>query len=340
MSSEAAFDGGPAGRAASRALAAAIIGVERLETSAAFYRDVVGLEPGPIVSLEGAAFEAHWRLPRGARARAQCFSQRDVAVGRVALIEFEAPARRRVRRDGEYTIRGLWNLNFYVDDIRATCRELAGRGYRLWSEPVGYEVSARSGAPVEALFDGPDGLAINLVELTGGPDTVIGRVRAAVDAVGHTRTGWTAVSTTSHSVADADAAARFYRDVAGLDVLMDDVLDKPETNHFLRRPADARTRAVFVAGPHPFGKVALSQALNYAVPDHVVDAVAPNVGYLAQSFVVADLGSALAAAAACGAPAFSEPVTCDPWGCGAPALAAIRRVPGSGALVQLVEAAR
>ncbi len=144
-------------------LAAAVIGVERLEASLGFYRDVVGLEPTAERELRGEAFCAHWQLPAGTSARAVVLGMPGVAVGRVVLIEFAAAWRRRVRQAGEFTLRGLWNLNFYVADIRRTCTELAAAGFMLWSDPVEYEVDASSGSPIEALFDGPDGVAINLV---------------------------------------------------------------------------------------------------------------------------------------------------------------------------------
>ena len=319
------------------ALSAAIVGVENLDSSAAFYRDIVGLEASPIGHLEGAAFAQHWALPAAATARAQVFSMPGVDVGRVVLLEFAAPQRVQVRRPGETTIRGLWNLNFYVSDIRSTCRDLAALGFQLWSDPVSYEVSGKSGHPTEALFEGPDGVVINLVELNGSPDTVIGRVRAAADRVGRTRTGWSAVATTSHSVGNVDAAIAFYREVVGLQVLMDEVLAKSETNHFLKRPANGRTRAVFMAADHPFGKIALSHNLNYDVPDHVGDARAPNIGYLAQSFRVAQLDAAVARAIATGASIESARLTVDAWGTGSPAPAVLLRNPGSGALMQLVQ---
>jgi catechol 2,3-dioxygenase-like lactoylglutathione lyase family enzyme len=261
-----------------------------------------------------------------------------VAHAAVVLLEFAAQQRERIRRPGEYTVRGHWNLNFYVRDIRAVARDLAARGLEFWSEPVGYEVSAASGAPIEVLFEGPDGVVINLVQLAGGADTVIGRVRAAVEQVGYTSTGWSAVATTSHSTADATAAQRFYTESFGLATLMDEILDKPETNHFLRRPAQARTRAVFLAGAHPYGKIALSQNLNYTVPDHVAIARAPHIGYLAQSFTTRDLAATAARALAAGASPFSDPALVDARAQGSECVAQMLRVPASGALVQLVEA--
>jgi catechol 2,3-dioxygenase-like lactoylglutathione lyase family enzyme len=162
-------------------------------------------------------------------------------------------------------------------------------------------------------------------------------MRIEVERYGRTATGWTAIATTSHSVRDADAALAFYARVLGSRVLMDEVLDKSATNRFLRRPETGRTRAVFLAGDHFFGKVALSQSLNYPVPDHVDEACAPNVGYLAQSFLVPDLSAAWGRALEAGALGFSAPLEVDPWGEGRARPAAVVRRPGSGALIQLVQ---
>jgi catechol 2,3-dioxygenase-like lactoylglutathione lyase family enzyme len=257
-------------------------------------------------------------------------------VGRVLALAFDARERVTVPEAGDRTYRGLWNLNFYVDDIRATTRELKARGFVFWSEPVGYEVSAKAGAPVEVLFDGPDGLAINLVELTGDETSTIGQLRLEVAKLGKTRTGFTQVSTTSHSVIDRDKAHAFYTRVLGMQTRIDDILDKPETNHFLGRPKGARTRATFVAGAHQFGKIALSHPLNYTVPDKVALAVPPNIGYLAQSFRVDSLDQALVACREIGAATFSAPEALEIPGLG-PVRATIVRNPGSGALMHLFE---
>jgi catechol 2,3-dioxygenase-like lactoylglutathione lyase family enzyme len=197
-------------------------------------------------------------------------------------------------------------------------------------------VSAEAGSPVEVLFDGPDNLAINLVELTGGPNSTIGKLRAAVDTLGKSATGFTQVSTTSHSIIDHPKALAFYEKVLGMTQHIDAILGKPETNHFLNRPRDGQTRATFMAGAHQFGKVALSYPLNYTVPDRTPLAVPPNIGYLAQGFAVPSLAKALEMCALVGAHSFSAPVEIDIPGIGRTS-AAIVRNPGSGALMQLFE---
>lgn len=317
-------------------LSIAVLGVSSLQDAKTFYGDIIGLDASDSSVLSGPGFETHWALPLGSTAEAIMFSAGDSLVGRVLAIQFHASDRLKIPQPGDRTYRGLWNLNFYVDDIRATTKDLQAKGYTFWSEPVGYEVSAAAGQPVEVLFDGPDDLAINLVELTGDESTAIGKLRLEVEAKGKTKTGFTAVSTTSHSIIDHEKALAFYERVLGLQVIIDDVLDKPETNHFLDRPKEAQTRATFVSADHPFGKIALSHPLNYAAPSKGDTQVPPNIGYLAQGFLVPDLEVALAICAEIGAELFSDPADIMLPGVGT-RFAAVVRNPGSGALMELIE---
>lgn len=317
-------------------LSIAILSVSSLETAKAFYGDLIGMDVCPRQSLGGRAFESHWALPEGSTAEAMLFSVEDSKAGRVLAIEFDARDRKTIPQAGDRTYRGLWNLNFYVDDILTVTKTLKAKGHTFWSEPVGYEVSAAAGQPVEVLFDGPDGLAINLVELTGDETTVIGRLRKEVEEEGKTRNGFTPVATTSHSIVDYDKALSFYQHVLGLSVMIDDVLDKPETNQFLDRPVGAKTRATFMTSSHPFGKIVLSHPLNYEVPNKIDLAEAPNIGYLAQSFLVPDLEAALQTSEGIGAELYSLPVDITLPGVGL-RTAAIVRNPGSGALMELIE---
>jgi catechol 2,3-dioxygenase-like lactoylglutathione lyase family enzyme len=317
-------------------LAAAILGVSSLDTALGFYRDVIGLDATDVVTWSGDVFEKHFALPQGASAKAVMFGLKDSPVGRVLALQFTAKDRKTIPAKGDRTYRGLWNLNFYVNDIRATTKVLQAKGYDFWSEPVGYEVSAKAGTPVEVLFDGPDGLAINLVELTGGPETTIGKLKSEVDALGKSTKGFSQVATTSHSIIHRDKALAFYTRVLGMEVRIDDILGKPETNYFLGRPPDAKTRATFVAGSHQFGKVALSHPENYTAPNKVPLAVPPNIGYLAQSFRVPSILRAQDACNAIGAEIFSPMMEIEIPGLGLTA-AMIVRNPGSGALMHLFE---
>ncbi len=317
-------------------LAMAILSVSSLDEALGFYRDVIGLDATSTKIWAGADFEHHWQVPPGSKAETVFLSAAGSPVGTIMLLEFDAPDRAWVKQQGDRAYRGLWNLNFYVDDIHAATKGLQAKGYEFWSEPVGYEVDGSSGQPIEVLFDGPDGLAINLVQLTGNSQTTIGSLKGESDALPQTRTGFSSVATTSHSIIDAESALAFYQQVCGMEVIIDAVLDKPETNHFLNRPTDARTRAIFVKGNHPYGKVALSHPLNYEAPNRVPLAVPPNIGYVAQSFYVPDIEDANATCVRLNAERFSELVSLDiPFVGTRPAM--IVRNPGSGALMQLIE---
>ena len=313
-------------------LSFAFVSVASLEKSLAFYRDRIGLAASRIAVLP--ALDAGFDAGPGCAARAALCEEPGTTAGRILLVEFAATGRDRVRLPGDRTTRGLWNLNFYVDDIRAVSRRLQADGFEFWSDPVTYRIGEAAGVATEVVFEAPDAVAINLVEPAGGPDTFTGRVRAEVARHGKTPTGFTPVATTAHCVQDLAAAAAFYRDVLGMRVVLDEILGKPETNHFLARPADARSHTMFFAGAHFFGKVALNEPQNFAVPERVARARAPAIGYLAQGFVVPDLTRA---------EALLDPARCRrlAWA-GVPGLrdgpVLQVTIPGSGALALLVEA--
>jgi catechol 2,3-dioxygenase-like lactoylglutathione lyase family enzyme len=273
-------------------LAFALISVASIEASLRFYRDRLGLAASEVVERD--------RVPAGfvdgttRAARLAMCGEPGTDAGRVLLVEFAGGPAPTVRQAGDRTTRGLWNLNFYVDDIHASTRELRAAGFEFWSDPVTYRVGDAAGIATEVVFEGPDGVAINLVQPQGGPDTFTGRVLAEVRRHGKTATGFTPVATTAHCVRDLAAASAFYRDVLGMRVVLDEYLGRPETNRFLARPADARTHTMFVAGAHFYGKVALNEPQNFAVPERAEDGRAPRVGYLAQGFAVPDLDRAAA----------------------------------------------
>lgn len=289
-------------------LAVAVVGSRDLAASMRFYVDVIGLDAGPETAWSGPAFERLWGLAAGARARCRLLSAGASPVGRILLVEFDlaslpAGAAREaiaLRQDSQGF--GLANLNFYDADIRATTARLRAAGYTFWSEPTQHSLTAGVGNPIEVVFDGPDGVAINLVELTStDPNTRIGQMRAYVERHGRTRTGFTPVVTTSHVVRSIPRARAFYERVLKMGALIDEVMSADRVNLFLRLPPGARTHITFMQGNHMFGKIALGEPLNYADACHdlVPRAHAPNLGYLAQAFELATPTEFEAAERAC-----------------------------------------
>lgn len=315
---------------------AVVIGARDLEASIGFYKDVVGFDVIGTDVAKGESFEAHWRLPAGSEAKVAMLESNGLPVGRIHLMEFDAPSRQDIWTVHGFMAFGLCNVNFYTPDIKKAARYLADNGCTLWSEPKHYELQSDIGAPTEVVLSGYDTVPINLVELsTGDPGTTIGDMRAYVDSVGYNPKGFSPVVTTAHIVRDLDRATEFYQRVLGMGVLFDDELATEDTNEFLGLPRDARTRIRFLQGNHMFGKVALSYPVNYDCIDLTDVARPPNIGYIAQQFTVDDLDKALAAAEDLGCEIYSGVTDISVPGLGN-ARSFIVRNPASGSLQEIV----
>jgi len=314
-----------------------VIGVGSLDASLKFYAGTLGLGIGESGTLGGSEFERHWRVPPGTTARHAFLGHGADPVGRIQLMEFSGSARRQVRPAGLRRAVGLFNLNIYASDIRRDYDRLQAQGFRFWSEPAHNNFGPAVGETLEAAFDGPDGVVINLIQLlTEDPKTVIGHITRFIAGYGRTPTGFTSVVTTAHTVTDMDKALAFYYGPLQMTLFLESILQGPVTNRALGLPEAARTRSVIVQGSHEYGKIALASALNYEIPSLVADAVPPHIGYLAQSFQVADLEAMARACAGLGAEVFSDPLDLDLPGRGR-CRAMVVRNPGSGALQELFQ---
>lgn len=325
------------GKTAGSPVSVVVIGVDKLDASLDFYAGTLGLGVAATGTWQGDEFERYWQLPAGAAARYAFLAHGPDPVGRILLLEFTGAQRRQVRPPGTRRATGLFNINLYTRDIRQDYAQLSAAGFRFWSEPAYNNFGPAVGETMEVAFDGPDGVVINLVELlTHDPRTLIGHIHGFVASYGRTATGFTPVVTTAHSVVDMDRALAFYYGPLHMKLFVESVLEGAETNRALNLPEASRTRSVLVQGAHEFGKIALAAPLNYTVPDLVPDAVPPNIGYLAQSFQVADLDAAAAACADLGVEIFTAPVPIDLPGRGGCAAMLVRN-PGSGALQELYQ---
>ncbi|MFW2405855.1 MAG: VOC family protein [Gammaproteobacteria bacterium] len=314
-----------------------IIGVESLDASLEFYAGTLGLEVSESRTWRGSAFERYWQVPAGTEARCAFLGHGADPVGRIQLMEFNSPDRKLVRSPDIRRANGLFNLNIYASDIERDFEKLKSQGFNFWSEPAHNNFGPAVGETMEGAFDGPDGVVINLIQLLSeDPKTVIGHIIKFIDQYGRTPTGFTSVVTTAHSVLDMEKALEFYYGPLNMTLFIESVLEGPVTNRALCLPEDCRTRSVIVQGEHEYGKIALAVPMNYEVPNLVPDAVPPNIGYLAQSFQVADLEATSSACASVGAEEFSAPMEIDLPGRGA-CQSMIVRNPGSGALQELFQ---
>lgn len=319
------------------ALGAAIISCSSLQHFCDFYGGELGFDLSPAETLSGEAFTRHWNLPSGATATAVAASVGDSPVGRVIGIAFDAPSHLRTTDGKAGPFIGYWNLNFYVDDIFATTDRLERQGYRFWSRPIRNVVKGGAGAPTEAIFAGPDDIAINLLQLDGEEGSQVAEIKRETAELPKSRMGFSQVATSAHATRDIAAASRFSREVLGMTVSIDAVLESPEVNELTGRPRDGRTQVLWMRGTHPLGKVALSEPLNYQLRDVAAIAVAPAIGQLAHSFDVPDLDRAVEAARECGAPPINDIDMIAIPGLGERRVAMVRS-PGSNAFIQLVQA--
>jgi catechol 2,3-dioxygenase-like lactoylglutathione lyase family enzyme len=252
-------------------------------------------------------------------------------------MEFAGSNRKRIREAGIKRATGLFNLNIYTSDVKRDYAQLQAQGFEFWSEPNHINFGPAVGEAMEFAFEGPDGVVINLVELlSDDPKTMIGHLYHFVKGYGRTPTGFTPVVTTAHTVSNMQKALDFYYGPLGMKLFAESVIEGEAANRPVNLPADARTRSVLVQGDHEYGKIALAEPLNYKVPDLVPAAVAPNVGYIAQSFLVADLSVTERACGSLAAEIFTPATEIDLPGRGR-CRAMLVRNPGSGALQELFE---
>lgn len=324
-------------KAAGVPVSVVVIGVENLDASLKFYAGTLGLSVTESRTWQGPEFERYWRLPPGSSARCAFLGHGADPVGRILLMQFNASERRLARPAHIRRAVGLFNINVYASDIRRDYERIKAQGFQFWSEPAHNKFGPVVGETMEASFDAPDGVVINLIQLlTEDPKTVIGRIVSFVNRYGRTPTGFTSVVTTAHTVADMEKALAFYYGPLHMTLFIESVLQGEVTNRALSLPAEAKTRSVIVQGDHEYGKIALASAMNYDIPSIAPDAVPPNIGYLAQSFQVSDLAETAKACAAVGAEVFSGPIEIDLPGRGRRTAMVVRN-PGSGALQELFQ---
>jgi len=248
-------------------LSIAVIGVDNMAESLGFYQGIVGMDVIGEETLRGLRFAGHWRMPPETRVQAVLLQAGDMPVGSIMLMGFVDPRRERIRARRERQMIGLMNLNFYVADIHAAYRDLSAKGYEFWWPPKQHTLSAGVGQETGALLEGPDGVIVNLIQLDSTDEaTRIGRMRKYFLEEGSTSTGYSPVVTSAHGVHTRDKAVPIYRDLLGLEVVIDEPLG-----------AEERTHWTFLQGAHHFGKVALGQPLNYQAEDLTPFAVAPDL---------------------------------------------------------------
>ena len=109
----------------------AIIGVDNLEQSIKFYRDLIGLTVSDTFDWSGKDFENIWHLPSGSYAFGSFCELKGCNVGRVLLLDFKAKNKELIRPKNTSRAYGLFNLNFYTDDIESDTKKFEDKGFKF-----------------------------------------------------------------------------------------------------------------------------------------------------------------------------------------------------------------
>ena len=220
----------------------AVLSVSSLEKALAFYHGELGLTILQQGQQENGPYNEFWGLPPATVTRFAFLGLGADPVGRVLLLEFELADRKTIRPPGVRCAYGLFNLNFYTQDIRGDHKRFEEAGFSFWSSPVQHDFGEQVGQPIEVVFDGPDNVAINPVQLESlSADSLIADMRRYSEQYGRTDKGFTPVVTSAHFVRDIDKAIVFHEQVLGSHVAIDRILDSAESNHFLGLEEGSKT---------------------------------------------------------------------------------------------------
>lgn len=137
--------------------------VASIDTSLAFYRDLLGLEVVADEELAGPGLEDVVGLP-GARLRVVELALGDGRL--LELIEYREPVGAPRPASATHADVGAHHLALLVDDLDAAHMELAAAGVPFTGPPVAIEGGYFRGSRTTYCLD-PDGLAVELWEQAG-----------------------------------------------------------------------------------------------------------------------------------------------------------------------------
>jgi catechol 2,3-dioxygenase-like lactoylglutathione lyase family enzyme len=225
-----------------------------------------------------------WRVPRHCRRIEQWLlvPANDIK-GWVRLVKFHGVAQRIMRSSGRtWDTGGIFDVDVFTPDVRRVYRALQAHGWSAYGDPVDYGWGGFEVAQVVAT--GPDGLAIAVLQPKQPPQARFPRYR-----------GFSRVFNSSLMVRDYDATARWFRDVLGWKYMVEgdlqDVVEPGERIFGLPRPLARDTlRRCGIVHPQGLNDGSLE---TIAMPglqgrDFSADCIAPNLGWLAWRFPVAD----------------------------------------------------
>ena len=256
------------------------LGVSDLDQACAFYARAMGYqveESGPVP----ATLAPLWRFDPALGGRYAVVAADGSGLGRIRLVQFDAPGQRLWSEQIRYNGTGYYALNFRCRDAIATMEAITGAGGSASHEPSYWEVNEQV-AVRDSMNQDPDGIHLDVFSYDRG-----GELRGPLD------TEVSVLQTVAIATRDVPRSAAFYRGL-GFEVLFDRVLDFPGLQALLGADQPVRIHNINLMkdGNIVPGRV---EMFGYLDMEHLPDAplrdqaVPPNLGILSASLASSDL---------------------------------------------------
>ena len=256
------------------------LGVSDLDQACAFYAQALGYrveETGQVP----AALAPLWRFEPALGGRYAVVAADDSRLGRIRLVQFDAPGQRLWSEQIRYNGSGYYALNFRCRNAIATMEAITAAGGSASHEPSYWEVNEQV-AVRDSMNQDPDGIHLDVFSYDRG-----GELRGPLD------TEVSVLQTVAIATRDVPRSAAFYRGL-GFEVLFDRVLDFPGLQALLGADQPVRIHNINLMkdGSIVPGRV---EMFAYLDMEHLPDAplrdkaVPPNLGILSASLASSDL---------------------------------------------------
>ncbi len=256
-------------------IARILIGVDDLNESVKFYRDILQMSVVGEYAIAPQTIEQLWNLPPETTGQAICLKN-DEQTTLIELIEFQPHSDKFIRTGGNTTDYGLFTIAFRAKNVDAAYESLKQKGYQFICPPITYTPSWVPVTVKEAIMVAPNETAIALIERVSEPIPEIkGDFGIMLD--------------TSQVVEDIEEVTKFYVDILGLNTVFDQVLPPGMIDDILNLPEGTESRMAFIN--QPGSNNAALEFIQYSVKGKSLSDLAkpPHLGLLAIAFATDDL---------------------------------------------------
>ncbi|MGI9330691.1 MAG: VOC family protein [Gammaproteobacteria bacterium] len=253
------------------------VGVADLDAALELWRDQFALQVSATRAGPDAALASLWDIPADSISRQALVRTPALNTGALHLVEFVHPDK-PVREGAAVFDRLPKNLDVYARDLPARYEEMRDAGYVFrapWTE-----------------MPAPGGLIFREVQMAGHDATNIVLLEILDTDYSHSPAGYAGIGPLIIVVGDAEAETRFYADILGLEMIMEDFLAGPEIERMVGLPAGAGIDfRVLGDEADPMGRIEVIEYQRTGGEDRFDRARPPATGTLHAGWQVADLNA-------------------------------------------------